>query len=123
MEVPEISYETDDFADILGKDDRYDSRAYDFLLRVSSEASSRGGGHVDGQELLAVFRDLVLDAYGPMSYAVMCDWGLFSCEDVGEVVFNLCETGRMRRRETDTRADFIGGFNFKEEFLFPYEEQ
>ena len=42
---------------------------------------------------------------------------------VGEVVFNLCETGRMRRRETDPRADFIGGFNFKEEFFFPYEEQ
>ena len=120
MDLPEISYETDDFSDIIAKDDRYDSRAYDFVLRVIAEASSAAKGHVSGQELLGVFRDLALDAYGPMARAVLADWGLDSCEDVGEVVFNLYRSKRIGKTDSDSIDDFIGGYNFEEEFLGPY---
>jgi hypothetical protein len=34
MNLPEIIYEKDDYADILKKDGRFDSRAYDFVLEV-----------------------------------------------------------------------------------------
>ena len=74
MDVPEIKYETDDFSDILRKDARFDSRAYDFVLQVISEATASAKGHVTGAELLDWFRDLALDAYGPMAYAVLTDW-------------------------------------------------
>ena len=50
MELPEIRYETDNFADILAKDDRFDPRAYDFILRVIAEASDDAKGHVTGAE-------------------------------------------------------------------------
>ena len=40
MNIPDIIYEKDDFSDILKKDDRFDSRAYDFVLEVINEACS-----------------------------------------------------------------------------------
>ncbi len=120
MDTPEIRYETDDFSDILRKDARYDKRAYDFLLRVIAEASESAKGHVTGQELLTFFRDLALDAYGPLAYTVLTDWGVTCCEDVGEIVFNLFHSKRIGKTDQDTPADFLGGFDFKEEFLGPF---
>lgn len=120
MEVPEISYETEDFSDILKKDARFDSRAYDFVLRVIAEASEVAKGHVSGQELLGFFRDLALDAYGPLAYTVLTTWGLTCCEDVGAIVFNLYNAHRIGKTDQDSPADFIGGFDFREEFLGPY---
>ena len=120
MQVPQIEYEKDDYADILAKDDRFDRRAYDFVLHVISEASNAAGGHVTGQELLGFFRDIALDAYGPMAYTVLTDWGLTRCEDVGDVVFSLYNTKRIKKTESDSPSDFIGGFDFRSEFLGPY---
>lgn len=120
MEIPEIQYETGDFDDILRKDSRYDSRAYDFVMRVVAEASLSAKGHVSGQDLLGFFRDLALDAYGPLAYTVLTDWGLETCEDVGAVVMNLCDGNRIAKTERDTADDFVGGFDFKTEFLGPF---
>lgn len=120
MDVPEIVYDEEDYSDILRKDDRYDSRAYDFVLRVISEASATAKGHVTGQELLGFFRDLALDAYGPLAFTVLDDWGLHTCEDVGEIVFNLLDSKRISKTPNDSREDFIGGFDFHREFLEPY---
>ena len=120
MDTPEITYETSSFADILARDDRFDARAYDFVLHVISVASNEAKGHVTGQELLGYFRDIALDAYGPLAYTVLTDWGLTSCEDVGDVVFNLYHAKRIGKTDSDSPADFIGGFDFKTEFLGPY---
>ena len=121
MEPPEIHYETDNFADILAKDSRFGPRAYDFILQVIAEASADAKGHVTGMELLDYFRDLALDAYGPLAYTVLSDWGVHSCEDGGAIVFNLYDTKRIGKTDSDSPADFIGGFNFREEFLGPYK--
>ena len=120
MDAPTINYETDDFSDILKKDARFDSRAYDFVLQVISEASESAKGHVTGAELLDWFRDLALDAYGPLAYAVLSDWGVHTCEDVGDIVFSLYDSKRIAKTDSDSPADFIGGFDFREEFLGPY---
>ncbi len=122
MEGPfDTIFEKEDYADILARDSRYDSRAYDFVLDVIHEATSQAKGHVSGQELLSWFRDIALDQWGPMSYTVLADWGVTCCEDVGEIVFNLYDAGRIGKTDSDSRADFIGGFSFKEEFLEPYD--
>ena len=120
MDAPEIRYETEDFGDILRKDARFDPRAYDFVLQVIAEASEPAKGHVTGAELLDWFRDFALDAYGPLAYAVLTDWGVKTCEDVGDIVFNLYDSKRIAKTDSDSRADFIGGFDFREEFLGPY---
>ena len=120
IDVPEIAYEKEDYTEILKKDDRYDSRAYDFVLEVIHIASTEAKGHVTGQELLDYFRDLALDAYGPLAYTVLNDWGVRCCEDVGAIVFNLYHAKRIGKTEKDSPEDFVGGFNFKHAFLDPY---
>ena len=120
MDAPTINYETDDFSDILKKDARFDPRAYDFVLQVISEASASAKGHVTGGELLDCFRDLALDAYGPLAYTVLTDWGVQTCEDVGDIVFNLYDSKRIAKSDSSSPADFIGGFDVREEFLGPY---
>ena len=120
MNPPEIIYGKIDYSGILKKDSRFDSRAYDFVLEVISEASSRAKGHVSGQELLCWFRDMALDAFGPMSFAVLSDWGVHTCEDVGDIVFNLYDEKMIGKTDSDSPADFIGGFDFAEEFRGPF---
>ena len=119
-EPPQLVFDKESYDDILAKDRRYDSRAYDFVLDVIHEATTEVQGHISGQELLSWFRDIALDLWGPMAYTVLKDWGVTCCEDVGEIVFNLYDTKRIGKTESDSRADFIGGFDFKEEFLEPY---
>ena len=120
MDVPDIPYEKEDYTEILKKDDRYDSRAYDFVLEVIHFASTDAKGHVTGQELLDYFRDMALDAYGPLTYTVLNDWGVRCCEDVGAIVFNLYDAKRIGKTDSDSPEDFVGGFNFKHEFLDPF---
>ena len=112
-----IDWNADNFADIMRDDDRYDPRAYALVLAVMSGV----GENISGMELLERFRDFVLDEFGPMSYAVLSDWGVKNCADVGEIVFNLVESGRLGKSERDSRADFIDGYDFREAFLDPYE--
>jgi len=120
MDVPDIQYEKEDYTEILKKDDRYDPRAYDFVLEVIHFASTDAKGHVTGQELLNYFRDMALDAYGPLTYTVLNDWGVRCCEDVGAIVFNLYNAKRIGKTDSDSPEDFVGGFNFKREFLDPF---
>ena len=117
-----IEFGTRDYSAILAKDRRYDSRAYDFTLEVMRTAAEQthGQGRVSGRELLDWFADMAHEAYGPMSYAVLTDWGVESCEDVGEIMFNLCRAGFIEENDSDSAADFIGAYDFKEEFLAPY---
>lgn len=121
IDFPQIRYEQADYSAILKKDDRFDSRAYDFVLEVIHVASESAKGHVSGQELLCFFRDLALDAFGPLAYTTLNDWGIHCTEDVGAVVFNLYDAKMIRKTDSDTPEDFVGGFNFRREFLDPYE--
>lgn len=121
VELPEIQYEKDNYSEILKKDGRFDPRAYDFVLEVIHVASEDAKGHVSGHELLCYFRDLALDAYGPLAYTVLNDWGVHCCEDVGAIVFNLYDAKLIGKSSSDSPEDFVGGFSFRHEFLAPYE--
>jgi len=121
MENQKIEFGKDDWSAILKKDARYDARAYDFTMEVIRWAGEEAKGHVTGQELLDYFRDLALDAYGPMAYGVLENWGVTCCEDVGEIVFNLYDAGKIGKTDSDSKADFIGGYDFKTELLECWE--
>jgi uncharacterized repeat protein (TIGR04138 family) len=51
---------------------------------------------------------------------VLSDWGVHTCEDVGDIVFNLYDEKMIGKTDSDSPADFIGGFDFSEEFLGPF---
>ncbi len=118
--MDEINFAADDFADVTAKDPRYNGRAYALLCDVIHYLT-QGGHHVSGEQVLDEFKERTLDQYGPLSYTVLTEWGVSSTEDIGEMMFNLVDCGRLARDEGDTRETFVGGYDFKETFLGPYQ--
>ncbi len=118
--MEEIDFTSDGFEDILAKDRRYSARAYALLMDVVNYLIE-GGRHASGEEILDEFRERTLDQYGPMSYTVLSEWGVRRCEDVGEMMFNLADARRVGREEGDSAEAFVGGYDFREAFLGPFE--
>ena len=119
--VEDLNYEEDDFADIVAKDSRYHARAYALLADVVRYLSGDCGRHVTGEEVLDEFKERALDLFGPMTYTVLTEWGVHCTEDIGEMMFNLVDARRIARGEHDTQDSFVGGYDFKETFLDPYQ--
>jgi uncharacterized repeat protein (TIGR04138 family) len=49
-------------------------------------------------------------------------WGVRSPADFGEIVFNLIDAELLSRRPTDSRLDFVDGFDFRETFAEKYRQ-
>jgi len=85
---------------IREKDSRYQREAYLFLREaldhtqemIAKDSHGRSR-HVSGQELLAGIRELALRKFGPMTKMLFAEWGVHSCSDFGEIVFNMVEIG------------------------------
>ena len=119
--MEEIDFTSDTFDDIVAKDSRYNARAYALLLDVVHYLSGEDGRHVSGEDILDEFKERALDQYGPLTYTVLAEWGLTCTEDIGEMMFNLTESGRIQKDENDSPESFTGGYDFKETFLEPYQ--
>lgn len=97
--MQEVSFE--DALEILTiKDPRYTREAYLFVREALDHtqramAKDKQGAirHVSGQELLAGIREYAIAQFGPMAMTVLQEWGIHSCQDFGELVFNMVETG------------------------------
>ncbi len=61
---------------------------------------------MSGKELLEGIREYALNEFGPMTLALLREWGIHACEDFGNIVFNLVEHGVLAKTEEDTREDF-----------------
>ncbi len=112
---------------ITRQDARYHKDAYSFLRegldytqkRLSDRKKSEPR-HVSGEQLLQGLRDFALSQFGPMAKTVLNEWGIQSCEDFGELVFNMVDQGLLSKTDTDSRDDFKPGFNFEEAFCKPF---
>lgn len=118
--MDEIDFESDTFEDIIAKDRRYDGRAYALLMDVVHYLGKEGK-HMSAADIMDEFRERVLDQYGPLAYTVLSEWGVTCCEDLGEMMFNLTDFHRVRKDPDDSPESFIGGYDFKEAFLGPYQ--
>ena len=58
-----------------------------------------------------------------MAMTVFEEWGIRSCQDFGEIVFNLVDHRVLARTEQDSRADFQNGYDFYEAFRKPFLPQ
>jgi len=115
---------------ILVKDTRYEPEAYrfvsealDYTIRSLGRENyeDEEARHVSGGELLDGIREYGLKKFGPMTRAVLDHWGIGSCDDFGEIVFNLVGEGILRKTKSDSRKDFREGYNFHEAFEKPFE--
>ncbi len=113
---------------ICEKDPRYDMESYvfirealDYTAKTLDKPRSGPRHHVSGRELSEGFRDLALQSFGPMALKVLYTWGIFSTQDIGELVFNLVDAGELGKTDQDSRADFVRNYDFYESFGRPYE--
>jgi len=113
---------------IFTKDARFAREGYLFVKDALNHTQKAIGKkkrgdvrhHVTGQELLAGIRDFALEQYGPMAAMLLHEWGIKNCRDFGEMVFNMVEAGWLAKTETDSIADFEGGYDFQEAFQRPF---
>lgn len=106
---------------IVASDPRYAKAAYLFVqeglartLKMFWEPGTPG--HISGAQLLEGLRELAIESFGKRAKARLNSWGIFKCEDFGEMVFNLVEAGLLAQQEKDTKADFQGGYDFDTAF-------
>jgi uncharacterized repeat protein (TIGR04138 family) len=112
---------------IIAKDPRFARDAYafvrealDFTQKLVIKEARGGIRHVSGQELLNGIRQFALQQFGPMVVTVFEEWGVKSCRDFGEIVFNMVEIGLLAKTEKDSRADFQNGYSFDDAFRKPF---
>ena len=112
---------------IVASDPRYQREAYAFLrdaLDFTTKQQKKIKGvsvrHVTGPELLDGVRRYALKEFGPMVMTVFDSWGIRSCEDVGNIVFNLIGAGVFGKTEEDSIEDFKNVYDFEEIFVKPF---
>jgi uncharacterized repeat protein (TIGR04138 family) len=108
------------------KDSRYHPLAYEFVrdaLHVAAKHFRAGqeDQHVSGQEVLEGVKLHALAEYGPMALTVLHEWGISRGEDVGNIVYNLIDTGYFGKNDGDSLEDFSGGFEFEAAFTQPFQ--
>jgi uncharacterized repeat protein (TIGR04138 family) len=112
---------------MIQKDPRYSREAYlfvrealDYTQKRVEKKSKEEIRHVSGQELLSGIRSFALEHFGPMAQMVLNEWGVLTCQDFGEIVFNMVESNLLAKTAQDTREDFKGGYDFFEAFRRPF---
>ena len=106
---------------LVAKDSRYAKAAYLFVQAGLARAQKMfwepgKPGHMSGAQLLEGLRELAIESYGKRAKATLNGWGIFKCEDFGEIVFNLIAAGLLIKQEKDSKADFHGGYDFDTAF-------
>lgn len=110
---------------IRAKDPRFENEGYAFVREALDHTQKTIGKgarvrHVTGQELLEGIRDFALAQFGPMAMMVLEEWGIRSCQDFGDIVFNMVDIGLLAKTEKDSRADFAVGYDFYDAFRKPF---
>ena len=115
---------------IMTNDPRYQREAYVFLrdsLDFTTKQQKKTKGvsvrHVTGPELLDGVRRYALKEFGPMVITVFDNWGIRSCEDVGNIVFNLIGAGVFGKTEEDSIEDFKNVYDFDQAFVKPFSPE
>ena len=112
---------------IVASDARYQGEAYvflrdalDFTTKQQKKIKGATVRHVSGPELLGGVRHYALKEFGPMVMTVFDSWGIHSCEDIGNMVFNLIDAGIFGKTEEDSIEDFKNVYDFDEAFVKPF---
>jgi uncharacterized repeat protein (TIGR04138 family) len=111
------------------EDPRYAPGAYHFMRHALDYTLQSLGGqgkkplnrHISGAELSEGIRAFAIAQYGPMSHALLREWGIGRTEDFGEIVFNLVEYGVFGKTDDDSRHDFKNLYDFHSAFVAPFE--
>ena len=106
----------------------FHKNAYQFVFaalrhaqeNLGRDRSNHSTGHVSGKELLDGVRELAQQHYGLMTVSVFAKWGIHSTEDFGKIVFELIESGEMKKTDDDHLEDFVDLYDFQKAFVEDY---
>jgi uncharacterized repeat protein (TIGR04138 family) len=73
--------------------------------------------HVNGAELLRGVCELAVREFGMMASVVFRQWGIHTTDDIGTIVFNLIEVGRLSKSDRDTPEDFHDRFDLHQALM------
>lgn len=114
---------------IVRDDSRYAVGAYIFvrmgldytIKRLAARDKNRKDRNVSAAELLDGIRAFALESFGQMAYTLLREWGVKTCSDFGNIVFNLVDAQILSAAKGDKIEDFYNGYDFKEAFVAPYQ--
>jgi uncharacterized repeat protein (TIGR04138 family) len=118
----DLKFSSDILTRIRSFDDRYDERAYLFVLAAIEFLQSRleARRHVTGPELAWACRDFARQQFGLLASEVLGYWGIRRTEDFGRIVFVLVRAGLLITQATDREEDFAGVYGFDSAFNGDY---
>jgi len=94
--------------------------ALDYTIFLEGRVQASGDGrHISGRELLRGLRKYAQEEFGPLAPYAFRSWGVRNTSDFGDIVFQMCSAGLLRKNESDSPADFADGFDFREAFAEP----
>ena len=118
----DLQFSTDVLTRLRAQDDRYDERAYLFVLAAIEFLQSRlpVRRHVSGAELSWACRDFAVRQFGLLAPEVLGFWGVRRTDDFGRIVFLLVRAGLLSTQPSDREEDFAGVYDFTAAFAEPY---
>jgi uncharacterized repeat protein (TIGR04138 family) len=117
-----MTFVADVLTRIRSRNDRFDERAYLFVLGAIEFVQARlpARRHLGGAEVAWACRDLAWEQFGLLAPAVLSHWGITSTESVGRVVFALVEAGLLVAQPGDSVEDFTDVYDFTQAFQAGY---
>jgi len=113
------SLAADAFDKVAATRPEYSKEAFSFVREGVDHAVrslSRTSRHVTPRELLDSLRSLAIERYGSTARDQLHSWGITRCEDFGEIVFTLIDSGLFGRQPEDKKEDFENGYDFSTAF-------
>jgi uncharacterized repeat protein (TIGR04138 family) len=120
--VAELAFRDGIMDQIRLREQRFDERAYLFVLAALEHCQSRltERRHITGPELAHACRELALQRFGVTARLVLEHWGVRGTSDIGDIVFTLVDMGLLISQPQDSRDDFYGVFDFAHAFEREY---
>lgn len=97
----------------------YSKEAFSFVrdgVDCAVRSLSRTSRHVTARELLDSLRSLAIEKYGSAARDQLRSWGVTRCEDFGEIVFTLIDSGLFGKQPEDRKEEFQNGYDFATAF-------
>jgi len=79
--------------------------------------------HVSVTELLEGVKEFALQEFGPLAKTVLDNFGIYTTEDIGEIVFLMVDAGLLNKQDSDSKQEFCNGYDFKEVFENRYSPE
>ena len=77
--------------------------------------------HISGEELLHGIKEYAKQEFGWLAHTIFKQWNVTRTDDFGYIVYELIDSGKMRKTDRDSLTDFFNVYNFEFELEHQYQ--